>query len=137
MNTRDVARKVNEAGPSGKLEMGQQQTGVMETPQILQGYLLAFFAFDIGYEVSLEEVGRLLASNPIQPLSRKKRTPNYLQYTHAPHVHALGETQVFDGYGPCEMQATIFDFGAVSIAYRWPFPANQQALNLDQLPIIS
>jgi len=117
--------------------MVQSQTEVGETPRILQGQLMAFFAFDIGYEVSLEEVGRLLASNPIQPLSRKKRTPNYLQYTHAPHVHALGETQVFDGYGPGEMQATIFDFGAVSIAYRWSFPANQQEMRLEALPLTS
>ena len=38
--------------------MVQSQTEVGETPRILQGQLMAFFAFDIGYEVSLEEVDR-------------------------------------------------------------------------------
>jgi len=114
--------------------MTQEQTEAGLSPQILQGHILAFFAFDIGYEVSLDEVGKLLASNPIQPLSRKKRTPNYLQYTHAPHVHGLGETQVLNGYGPGEMLATIFDFGAISIAYRWPFPGAKGSISLDELP---
>ena len=104
------------------------------SPRIQQGHIMAFFAFDIGYEVSLDAVGRLLDSNPKQPLTRKKRTPNYLQYTHAPHVHALGETQVMSDYGAGEMQATIFDFGAISIAYRWPFPDGESAMTLDQLP---
>ncbi len=104
------------------------------SPRIQQGQVLAFFAFDIGYEVSLEAVGRLLDSNPKQPLTRKKRTPNYLQYTQAPHVHALGETQVMPDYGSGDMQATIFDFGAVSIAYRWSLPEGESSLTLDQLP---
>jgi hypothetical protein len=106
------------------------------SPRILEGQIMAFFAFDIGYEVSLDEVGRLLASNPKQPISRKKRTPNYLQYTHAPHVHPMGETDVSFDHAPGVMQATIFDFGAISIAYRWPFPA-EDGFPIDQLPHLS
>lgn len=117
--------------------MEQRETKVGGSPLILQGQVIAFFAFDIGYEVSLEEVGRLLASNPKEPLTRKKRTPNYLQYTHAPHVHPLGDTQILLDHAPGEMQATIFDFGAISIAYRWPFPSEQEAMRLDQLPLAS
>lgn len=118
--------------------MVESQAEVGATPLITQGQVMAFFAFDIGYEVSLDQVGRLLDSNPIQPLSRKKRTPNYLQYTHAPHVHGLGETTTFlEELGPGDMQATIFDFGAVSIAYRWPLPSGNQQITLEQLPLLS
>lgn len=109
-----------------------------ETPglEILQGKAVAFFAFDIGYEVSLEQVGRILASNPKQPLSRKKQNPNYLQYTQVPHVHPLGETGVFEAW-PGEIEATIFDFGAISIAYRWNLSVDGAPVNLSALPGLS
>jgi hypothetical protein len=86
--------------------------------KILQGQAVALFAFDIGYEVSLEQVRSLLSSIPIQPLSRKKKTPNYLQYTKPPQVLNLGATDAFPGRLG-QIQATVFDFGAISIAYRW------------------
>ncbi len=86
--------------------------------KILQGQAVALFAFDIGYEVSLEQVRKLLSSIPIQPISRKKKTPNYLQYTKPPQVLNLGETDIFLGRSS-QIQATVFDFGAISIAYRW------------------
>lgn len=105
--------------------------------EIVKGQVRAFFAFDIGYEVSLETVSQLLDSNPKQPLSRKKRTPNYLQYTHAPHVLALGETHIC-GNWVAEMEATIFDFGAVSIAYRWDLTTTgEKPFMLTDLPAMS
>jgi hypothetical protein len=103
---------------------------------IVKGQVRAFFAFDIGYEVSLERVSQLLDSNPKQPLSRKKQTPNYLQYTQVPHVLPLGEAQVCHHW-TAEMEATIFDFGAVSMAYRWVLPTEGEALKLSDLPTMS
>lgn len=105
-------------------------------PHIEQGQALALFAFDIGYEVSLEAVGKLLPSLPVQPLSRKKKTPNYLQYTYAPQVHFLGETEAFHRF-PGQIQATIFEFGAVSISYRWPLATPGNPLPLQELPLAS
>jgi hypothetical protein len=35
------------------------------------------------------------------------------------------------------VQATVFDFGAVSIAYRWPLATNNQPLRLEQLAQLS
>lgn len=105
-------------------------------PLIQQGQAVALFSFDIGYEVSLEQVGQLLSSLPIQPLSRKKQTPNYLQYTHVPQVHVLGEMAAFHGFGG-HVQATIFDFGAVSVSYRWPLATPEQMLPVEQLPHLS
>ena len=99
------------------------------SPVIQQGRVVAFFAFDIGYEVALEKVGAILASNPVQPLTRKKQTPNYLQYTYRPQVLPLGEIEAFDGLRG-DILATIFDFGAVSISYHWSLAENGQKFAL-------
>ncbi len=115
-----------------------QDQGVLNqlSPHIAQGRIVAFFAFDIGYEVSLEKAGPMLAASPVQPLSRKKQTPNYLQYAHAPQVLSLGEIEAFDGLKG-DIQATIFDFGAVSISYHWSLSDESRRITLDDLPTIS
>jgi hypothetical protein len=86
---------------------------------IVQGQVVALFAFDIGYEVSLEKLSAMMATTPVQPLSRKKATPTYLQYTKPPLILHLGITSGHFAQ-PGNIQATVFDFGAVSISYRWP-----------------
>src|SRR5262245_2284090 len=103
--------------------------------RIVQGQVVALFAFDVGYEVSLERLSAMLATTPVQPLSRKKQTPTYMQYTKPPQILSLGiVTGHFAVAG--SVQATIFDFGAVSLAYRWPIgPGNE--ISLEDLPKIS
>jgi hypothetical protein len=103
--------------------------------QIQQGQVVALFAFDVGYEVSLEKLRAMMATTPVQPLSRKKQTPTYLQYTKPPQILHLGLASGHFAV-PGTIQATIFDFGAVSISYRWPL-ANPQSLSLDELPRVS
>src|SRR5262245_26710103 len=103
--------------------------------RIAQGQVVALFAFDVGYEVSLEKLGAMLVTTPVQPLSRKKQTPTYMQYTKPPQILSLGlATGHFAVAGT--IQATIFDFGAVSIAYRWPMGQGNE-ISLDSLPQIS
>jgi hypothetical protein len=103
--------------------------------RILQGQALALFAFDVGYEVSLERLSAMIATTPIQPLSRKKQTPTYLQYTKPPQILHLGlATGHFPQ--PGNIHATIFDFGAVSISNRWNL-AQDGAPSLNDLPRIS
>ncbi|MGE0887406.1 MAG: hypothetical protein AB7P14_28115 [Blastocatellales bacterium] len=103
--------------------------------RILQGQVVAMFAFDIGHEVSLERLSAMMATTPVQPLSRKKQTPTYLQYTKPPQILHLG---IATGHFPApgNIQATIFDFGAVSISYRWNL-SQTESLPLDDLPKIS
>lgn len=103
--------------------------------RILQGQALALFAFDIGYEVSLERLSAMMATTPVQPLSRKKQTPTYLQYTRPPQILHLG---IATGHFPApgNIHATIFDFGAVSISYRWNL-AQAVPPSLGDLPQIS
>ena len=100
---------------------------------IAQGQALAMFAFDIGYEVALDHARQLLASTPAQPLSRKKPSPAYLQYTTAPEIVQWGEIAPLQGQ-PGTIQITLYDFGAVSILYRWPI---QPQMPLDHLPALS
>jgi hypothetical protein len=104
--------------------------------QIGKGLVIAYFAFDIGYEVSLDQVRALLPFFPAQPLSRKKQTPTYLQYTQAPQVLYLGEAETLEGF-PGQIQATVFDFGAVSISYRWQLADDSKSFPLKQLPELS
>jgi hypothetical protein len=98
---------------------------------ILQGQVVALFAFDVGYEVSLKAVKQLLSSTPLQPLSRKKQTPSYLQYIDPPQVLNLGNTVTIHGQVG-QIQATVFSFGAISVAFRWPLQ-----MPLTQLPSLS
>lgn len=106
------------------------------TDRILQGQAVALFAFDIGYEVDLEKVGQLLPTQRLQPLSKTKRTPPYLQYPRPPQVIPIGETNALVNRSG-QIQATIFDFGAVSIAYRWPLVTDAQGFSLTHLPAFS
>lgn len=116
-------------------EGGIESLSEPEATFILEGQVCALFAFDVGYEVSLEKLNDLIASIPVHPLSRKKQAPTFLQYARPPHVLVLsGETPLLDR--PCQVQATIFDFGAVSLAYRFPLVIDA-ALPLDELPKLS
>ncbi len=103
--------------------------------RIIKGWIYALFAFDVGYEISLEKLKTLSASLPVQPLSRKKQTPIFLQYTRPPHILNLGACE-----GPLgergEIQAKIFDFGAVSIACKWPLITGH-GLPLAELPALA
>jgi hypothetical protein len=104
-------------------------------PGIIQGQVVALFAFDVGYEVSLEKLSGMLATTPIQPLSRKKQTPTYMQYTKPPQILSLGMATGHFAV-PGNILATIFDFGAVSIAYRWPIGHGNE-ISLEELPQVS
>ncbi len=104
--------------------------------KILNGRVIALFAFDIGFEVSLEQLSKLPSSAPVQPLSPKKQTPTFIQYSKPPLVVNLGEIRpILSEAG--RAQVTVFDFGAASIAYQWSLPTGQQALSLADLQPLS
>jgi len=103
--------------------------------RILQGHITALFAFDVGYEVSLEKLANLLPSVPIQPLSPKKLTPTFTQYSRPPRILNLGDCPGPFG-APGQIRATFFDFGVVSLAYRWTL-AKEHGTSLADLPMLS
>jgi hypothetical protein len=106
-------------------------------PKIVKGQVIAFFAFDIGFEILLDQLDSLSASTLAPPLSKKKQTPAYLQYTTPPRIIGLGESAPFaSSVSPAQVQATIFDFGAASIAFQWSISA-KEPLDLERLPQLS
>lgn len=104
--------------------------------RISQGQVIALFAFDLGFEVSMDKLSGLLSSVPVPPLTQKKQRPSYLQYSRPPRLVNLGEAQPLQG-APGSVQATIFDFGAASIAYRWMLTTSGDKLLLADLPRLS
>jgi hypothetical protein len=81
--------------------------GETNMSHILQGQVAALFAFDVGYEVLMDKLSAMIVTTPVQPLSRKKQTPTYLQYTRPPQILSLGmATGHFSVAG--SIQATIF-----------------------------
>lgn len=102
--------------------------------KILQGQLAAMFAFDIGYEVDLDKLGTLRATTPMQPISRKKHTPPYLQYTSPPRIVTLDPVAGPSGREGM-VQVVFFSFGAVSFSYRWPI-VEEDRLDLERLPLL-
>ena len=104
--------------------------------KVRSGQIAALFAFDVGYEVALEKIPQLVPAAPVQLLSRKKQTPTYLQYTKPPQSLSLGATDSLNN-APGQITATVFDFGAISIAYRWSFAAPEHKLDISMLPELS
>lgn len=101
--------------------------------KIVGGSIIALFAFDVGYEIALESLDAIVAAHRAQQLSGKKRTPPHLQYAHPPRVLLLPLGPVLFGVA-AQVQATIFDFGAVSISYRWPIAPAGEGLPFRELP---
>ncbi len=102
---------------------------------ILQGQCRVYYAFDIGYEVQLDQLQQLVDATPVPPLSRKKQTPPYLQYTKPPRILPLGAapgTLLGDG----TVQATIFEFGGLSLSYQWTIPPGA-GWTIEDLPRLS
>jgi hypothetical protein len=85
------------------------------------GSLYVFVAFDWGDEVNLEQAG-LLAPGASLALSRRPRTPTSIGYKPPPLQFQLAPlTLDLAGAGPMPAQsveATLFDFAAVSFAFR-------------------
>jgi hypothetical protein len=104
--------------------------------EICQGQVIALFAFDLGFEVSMDKLSGLLSSVPVPPLTQKKQRPSYLQYSRPPRLVTLGEADALQ-VTPGNVQATIFDFGAASIAYRWMLTTPGEKLPLEDLPRLS
>ena len=118
-----------------RLSIHDREDCVESEVRIARGHVQAFFAFDVGYEVSLEKLSSLFPSVPVQPLSPKKQTPTFAQYTRPPQIVSLGGCESpFGGTG--QIRATLFDFGVVSVAYRWAV-GNDAGLPLTELPVMS
>jgi hypothetical protein len=105
-----------------------------EPAAVLTGRLHVYVAFDWGDEIDLEQAGRL-APGAALALSRRPRTPSSFTYKPPPLRFRLAPVTLdLPGGGPVKAEApeaTVFDFAAVSVAFRVPFrmtPAELSAL---------
>ncbi len=92
-----------------------------ETP--LTGVLHVFVAFDWGEEVDLEQARKIVPAE-VQALVRRPRTPSSIAYRLAPLRFVLGNLLVQMpeiGQQLVEVDATLFDFAAVSASLKVPF----------------
>jgi hypothetical protein len=97
----------------------------------LTGLLLVYVAFDWGDEVDLEGARQLEPAAALE-LARRPRTPGSFAYKPSPLRFAL-EPKPLTLTRPGEVRpsnavATVFDFGAVSVALRVPFALNPSDL---------
>jgi hypothetical protein len=90
----------------------------------LAGRLYLYVAFDWGDEVDLEFAGRL-APGAALSLSRRSRTPSSIAYQPPPLRFRLQPAFLplpgIDGASIQDVEATVFDFAAVSVAMQMPF----------------
>jgi len=85
------------------------------------------FAFDLGYEIDLERA-RVLLPGETGPLARRRRTPESIRYRPAPLRLALDASGMalpggVAAAGPAIAELSVFDFGAISLALRFPVRA--------------
>jgi hypothetical protein len=113
--------------------------------KIEDGSAQIWFAYDIGQQIDLDRAQKRCAAHAERELIKhERRAPAYLQFRPAPlridepaTAIALGRFAT-DG----RVEATLFDFGAVSIAYRIPLDGREvgelQALaaTLDENPLL-
>jgi hypothetical protein len=97
---------------------------------ILQGTLHIYVAFDWGDEILLERVRHVVPATT-QELPRRRRTPLSFIYRPAP-LRAPLENVTLNlaelGTLSASASVTLFDFGAVSVAFHVPFAAAPDAL---------
>jgi hypothetical protein len=91
---------------------------------VLGGRLHVYVAFDWGDEIDLEQAGRLAPGQALA-LSRRPRTPSSFTYKPPPLRFRLSPVTLELPKGQRTTaeaaEATVFDFAAVSVAFRVPF----------------
>jgi len=90
---------------------------------VLAGTLHLYVAFDWGDELDLERARQLVPAE-VHDLPRRRRTPPSIAYRPPPLRFRLAPVALglpADDGAPAEAEATVFDFAAVSVAFRVPF----------------
>ena len=97
---------------------------------VVSGILHCYVAFDWGEEVDLDRARGLVPAQQ-RDLSRRRRTPPSIAYRPPPLRFHLNPLHVaWPGLGERESvaEATVFDFGAVSVAAHVPLELNSEEL---------
>jgi hypothetical protein len=89
--------------------------------RIEEGAACIWFAFDIGQQIDLDRAQRRFAAGTERErILHQRRAPDYLQFQPAPlRLNERAEAIAVGGFlTDGQVESTLYDFGAVSIAYR-------------------
>jgi hypothetical protein len=100
-----------------------------------RGVCHALFAYDVGHAIDLEAAARSLLAAERQTVRQKRRAPAYFEYQPAP-LRVAREAPALEIAAGCRTlpacEFTLYDFGAVSVAYALPLSGP-----LEDLPRLS
>ncbi len=94
----------------------------MSDVRVASGNLFFFYAYDVGFDISLSAAGTLCGTAGFAGLAGLRPASPHLQYQPKPLVVPSGAVEILSGAGAVRMDATvkIFDFGALSVTLRLP-----------------
>ena len=98
---------------------------------ITKGTCYAVFAYDIGWAIDLEDVNhRITADRERSRLRHKTRAPQYFEYRPAPLrlMQEGGSLAVGQYQSSPTVEVMVYDFGAVTITYRFTLDGPFQGL---------
>lgn len=102
-------------------------------PDVLTGRLHVYVAFDWGDEIDLD-LARKQGAGVVLDMLRRPRTPHSIAYRPPPLRFPLGQLGVampgLEGTSIRSTEATVFDFGGVSVALQIPFSMPRHELRL-------
>jgi hypothetical protein len=113
--------------------------------RIDDGDAYVWFAYDIGQQIDLDRAQQLhVAASERELIRRERRAPSYLQFRPAPLRLDDAGAPVAVGKFAADgrVEATLYDFGAVSFAYRIPIAGHdvcelhELAVELDDNPLL-
>lgn len=93
-------------------------------PRVAEGTCLMLYAFDVGQEVHLDRCrARLAFEASTRPLPTRRGSQSYFAYEPAPIRVSQGSLSIPVAGEKVEVsvELSIFDFGAMSVLYRFPF----------------
>ncbi|MCE7973522.1 MAG: hypothetical protein DYG92_04235 [Leptolyngbya sp. PLA1] len=116
------------------------------TIRVHKGDCWVFFALDAAYAIDLDEAQRLLSlggsrageATHREAITHQKRSPAHLQFRPAPlridqPCPEVGVLDLAGFHASPQVECTLFDFGAVSVAYRIPLEGGGTGLPLTSL----
>lgn len=90
--------------------------------RVAAGHLFLFFAYDVGFEISLPEASRLAEAPESRGVAGLRPVPQHLQYHPKPLLWSPGPVELRIGTGGVRLESAvkIFDFGALSVSLSLP-----------------
>ncbi|KRT72897.1 MAG: hypothetical protein XU12_C0014G0030 [Deltaproteobacteria bacterium CSP1-8] len=94
----------------------------MSDIRVASGHLFFFFAYDVGFDISLQEAARLSEASTSPGVAGLRPVPQHLRYHPKPLLLASGPVELHVGTSAVRLEASakIFDFGALSVVLCLP-----------------